>query len=75
MHHILGALVIGGLAGAATRGKVQLRSALRGAVKGGIVAKRKVQAVAAGAIAESQKLVDEARAELDRPSTEQEQSS
>lgn len=68
MHHVLGALVIGALAGGgAIRRKAQLRKALLGAVKGGIIAKRKVQAVGAGAIAETQKLVDEARAELDRP--------
>jgi stage V sporulation protein SpoVS len=37
------------------------------------MAKRKLQAVGATAIAETQKLVDEARAELDQPGTEMHQ--
>jgi len=43
---------------------------VRKLVKGGIVAKRKIQAVGNAAIAETQKLVDEARADLDRAGTE-----
>jgi hypothetical protein len=43
---------------------------LRGLVKGGIVAKRKIDAYRAAALSEAQKLVDEARAELDQPKTE-----
>jgi hypothetical protein len=41
-------------------------------VKGGIVAQRKINAYRAAALSEAQKLVDEARAELDQPRTAQE---
>jgi hypothetical protein len=41
-------------------------------VKGGIVAQRKINAYRATALSEAQKLVDEARAELDQPRTAQE---
>jgi hypothetical protein len=66
MHCLIGALLIG----AATRGVAgnsdRRRPLIRRLVKGGITAKRKLQAAGATAIAETQKLVDEARAELDR---------
>jgi hypothetical protein len=75
MHHVLGFVVLGAALGGvsatgATKGKV--RPLLRGLVKRGIVAKRKVDAYRAAAVSEAQKLVEEARAELDQPTTEHE---
>jgi hypothetical protein len=70
MHHVIGALVIGGVAGGVTGSRALLRPTIRKLVKGGIVAKRKIQSVGYAALAETQKLVDEARADLDRPETE-----
>jgi hypothetical protein len=70
MHHVIGALVIGGVAGGVTGGRAFLRPMVREIVKGGIVAKRKIQSVGYAAIAETRRLVDEARADLDRPETE-----
>jgi hypothetical protein len=70
MHHVIGTLFIGVAAGSMTGNRAKLRPIVRGLVKGGIVAKRKVQCVANTAIAETQKLVEEARADLDRPETE-----
>jgi hypothetical protein len=80
MHHILGFVVIGAALGAisATQSKgkakaevkTKVRSVLRSLVKGGLVAKRKVDAYRAAAVSEAQKLVEEARAELDEPTTE-----
>jgi hypothetical protein len=43
---------------------------VRGLVKGGIVAKRKIQAVGTTALTETKKLVEEARADLDQGGTE-----
>jgi hypothetical protein len=69
MHHIIGGVVIGAvLASGSTRRR--LRPALLGIVKGGLVAKRKLEAAAAKAMDETHKLVDEARAELDHTPTE-----
>jgi hypothetical protein len=70
MHHVIGALVIGALGGGIARRGVSLRPAVRGLVKGGIATKRKLQAAGAAAFGEMQKLVDEARVELDQPGTE-----
>ena len=82
MHHILGFVVIGAALGAifATQSKgkakaevkTKVRPVLRSLVKGGLVAKRKVDAYRAAAVSEAQKLVEEARAELDEPTTEHE---
>jgi hypothetical protein len=74
MHHIAGFVVIGAaVAGiSATRDKGKVRPLLRSLVKSGIVAKRKVDAYRAAAVSEAQKLVEEARAELDQPRTEHE---
>ena len=66
MHHVIGALFIGVATGSLTGNRARLRPIARGLVRGGIVAKRKVQSVAATAMAETQRLVDEARADLDR---------
>jgi hypothetical protein len=74
MHHIAGFVVIGAaLTGvSAARDKTKIRTGLRSLVKSGIVAKRKVDAYRAAAVSEAQKLVDEARAELDESRTEHE---
>jgi hypothetical protein len=73
MHHVIGSLLIGAVAGGAAGSRDRRRPLVRKLVKGGIMAKRKLQAVGATAIAETQKLVDEARAELDQPGTEMHQ--
>jgi hypothetical protein len=73
MHHVIGTLLIGAVAGGVASNRDKRRPLVRRLVKGGIVAKRKLQAVGATAIAETQKLVAEARAELDRPETEMHQ--
>jgi hypothetical protein len=67
MHHVIGAVVIGAVAGGVASNSKRRRPLVRKLVKGGIMAKRKLQAAGAAAIAETQKLVDEARAELDQP--------
>jgi hypothetical protein len=74
MHHIIGFAVIGAALGgiSATGSKGKVRPALRSLVKGGIVAQRKIKAYQAAALSEAQKLVEEARAELDQPRTAQE---
>jgi hypothetical protein len=71
MHHFIGAFLIGALAGGAAGRSAALRRALRKIVKGGITAKRKMEAMTAIGRAEIQKLVEEARADLDRAGTEQ----
>ena len=73
MHHVIGTLLIGAVAGGVAGNRDKRRPLVRRLVKGGIMTKRKLQAVGATAIAETQKLVDEARAELDRPGTEMHQ--
>jgi hypothetical protein len=70
MHHVIGAMVVGAIAGGATRNRIQMRSGLRRLVKGGIIAKRKVQTLGTTAVDEARKLVEEARADLDQPGTE-----
>jgi hypothetical protein len=72
MHHIAGyilvAAALGGVSAAGGKGKA--RPVLRRLVKGGIVAKRKIDAYRAAVVAETQKLVREASAELDQPRAE-----
>ena len=70
MHHLIGALFIGAVAGGVTGNRAQLRPTVRKLVKSGLVAKRRIQAMGAAAIAEAQKLLEEARADLDRAETE-----
>jgi hypothetical protein len=74
MHHIIGFVLIGAALGgvSVTRRKGKVRPALRSLVKGGIVAQRKINAYRAAALSGAQKLVDEARVELDQPRTAQE---
>jgi len=67
MHCVLGALLIGAVTGGVAGNSGRRRPLMRKLVKGGIMATRKLQAAGATAIAETQKLVDEARAELDHP--------
>jgi hypothetical protein len=66
MHHVIGALLVGAVAGGVAGNRDRRRPLVRRLVKGGIMAKRKLQVAGATAIAETQRLVDEARAELDR---------
>jgi hypothetical protein len=63
MHHLIGTIAVGGLAGLATR--TGARQGLRRLVRGGIVAKRKLQALGGTIVEQAQGLVDEARADLD----------
>ena len=70
MHHVIGTLIIGAFAGGVAGRSARLRPAFRGLVKGGIVMKRKIQSAGAAACGEMQKLVDEARADLDQAGTE-----
>jgi hypothetical protein len=66
MHCVIGTLLIGVVAGGVAGNRERRRPLVRRLVKGGIVAKRKLQAMGASAIAETQKLVNEARADLDQ---------
>ena len=70
MHHIIAPLLIGALAGGMSGKSDRRRPIVRGLIKSGIAAKRKIQAVGSTTVAEARKLVDEARAELDQPGTE-----
>jgi len=70
MHHVIGTLLIGAVAGGVAGNSDRRRPLVRRLVKGGIVVKRKLQAARETAIAETRKLVEEARADLDRPATE-----
>lgn len=70
MHHIIGALLVGAVAGGVSGNRARMRPMVRGLVKGGIMAKRKVQAVGTTALSETKKLVEEARADLDHTGTE-----
>jgi hypothetical protein len=71
MHHLIGTFVIGAIAGALGGRSSCLRPAMKGLVKGGIAAKRKIEAVTATARTEVEKLVEEARADLNQSGTEQ----
>jgi hypothetical protein len=66
MHHVIGALVVGALGGVSIP-RVKLRPAMRSLVKGGIVAQRRLEEIGTAARTQVQELVDEARADLDRP--------
>ncbi len=69
MHCILGALLIGVVSGGVAGNSDRRRPLVRGLVKSGILAKRKLQSAGASVMAEAQELVDEARAELDYAKT------
>jgi len=71
MHHLIGFAVFGAVLGgiSASGSKNKVRPVVRNLVKGGIVAKRKIDVYRAAAVSEAQKLVDEARADLDKPRT------
>ena len=69
LHCLLGSLLAGGVAGAATDRK-RRRPFVRAIMKGGIAAGHKIETASAAVLAESRKLVDEARAELDGQETE-----
>jgi hypothetical protein len=70
LHHIIAPLVVGAITGGVAGDRQRRRPVLRSIVKCGIVAKRKLEAAGATAIAETRRLVEEARAELDQPGTE-----
>jgi hypothetical protein len=71
MHHLIAAVFAGSIfGGAASSQRVKVRSALRQVIKGGIVAKRKMEAFGAAAAAETHKLVEEAQAELGKETPE-----
>jgi hypothetical protein len=70
LHHIIAPLVVGAIAGGMTGDRKRRRPMLRSIVKCGIAAKRKIEAAGAAVAAETRKLVDEARAELDQAGTE-----
>ena len=72
MHHIVGFVVIGAALAGISGSREKTRPVLRRLVKGGIVAKRKFDVYKTAAVSEAEKLVDEARAELDEPRTEHE---
>jgi hypothetical protein len=72
MHHVIGALLVGAVAGGLSGNRARMRPMVRGLVKGGIVAKRKIEAVGIAALGETKKLVEEARADLDQTGTEPE---
>jgi hypothetical protein len=63
---VLGALIVGTVAGGAASDPARFRPALRRLVKSGIVAKRKIQSASTAVAQEAQKLVNEARLELDQ---------
>jgi len=73
MHHVIGTLLIGAVAGGVAGNRDKRRPLVRKLVKGGIVVKRRLQTAGETAIAETRKLVDEARADLDQAGTEMHQ--
>ena len=70
MHHVIGALAIGAIGGRAAGNSEKRRRIVSRTDQGGITAKRSMEAAAFTAVAETKKLVEEARAELDRAGTE-----
>jgi hypothetical protein len=71
---VLGTLIAGTVASGVGRGAVsdraRLRPALRGLVKTGILAKRKIEAAGTAVAQEAKKIVNEARQELEHAGTE-----
>lgn len=65
MHLIVGSLVVGGVAGAGIR-KLAWRSVLKEVIKQGIRAQRSVMELSTEIRAETNRLVTDARAELDQ---------
>jgi hypothetical protein len=70
MHHVIGTLLVGAFAGGVAGSSIRRRPVFRSLIKCGIAAKRKIQAAGSTAVAETRKIVDEARAELDHQGTE-----
>lgn len=68
MHHLVGPILIGAVAGLVTG--TGARELLRGVIRSGIVEKRKLQAFGATTAEQARSVVDEARADLDRPERE-----
>jgi hypothetical protein len=70
MHHVIGALLIGAIVGGKAGNSERRRRIARNLIKGGIVAKRRIEGAVALAATGTKKLVEEARADLDHPGTE-----
>jgi len=75
MCEVVGALIVGAVAGTAAGTAASkpagLRPMVRGMVKRGLIAKRKVESVSAAVAVEARKIVEEARLELDQTGMEQ----
>jgi hypothetical protein len=70
MHCIIGPMLFGAIAGGMGANRDRRRTLIRGIIKNGIAAKRKVEAMGATVVAEAEKITEEARQELDRAETE-----
>ena len=70
LHHMIVPLLIGGAAGGVAGSSKRRRPVVRTIIKGGIAAKRKIESAGATLVAETRRLVEEARAELDQAGTE-----
>ena len=64
-------VIVGMIAGGATRDRTRVRPALRKLIAAGIIASRKIQAAGSAVTQEAQNIVNEARLELDRAEKEQ----
>ena len=75
MCEVVGALIVGAVAGtaagAAATKPAGLRPMVRGIVKRGLIVKRKVESASAAVAVEARKIIEEARVELDQTGTEQ----
>jgi hypothetical protein len=67
---MIAAVFAGSIFGGTAVQGAKLRPVLRQVIKGGIVAKRKMEAFGAAAIAETHKLVEEAQSELGKGTQE-----
>ena len=70
MCHVIGTLLICAVAGNLAGNNQRRRPILKSIVKGGIAAKRKIEAVSVKTVEETRRLADEARADLDASETE-----
>jgi hypothetical protein len=71
MCHVIGALIVGAVAGTAAPRPKGWRPMVRGIVKSGIIAKRRIESAGVTVAAEARKIADEARLELDQAEMEQ----
>jgi hypothetical protein len=70
LHCFFAPFLAGSVAAGVAVNPKRRRPLVRGIVKGGIAAKRRLETVSAGLVLQTRHLIDEARAELDRPGTE-----